>query len=190
MNLKKRTYFFIILILIFSYILITFNIEKKLEINAETFDTPITASEPTEPYMNIVIEEPAEQKVSEDSITVEQSYNDVKTYEEKAIDISEDEKDVEQSYLGSYRITGYDTCSNCCGSSTGITASGEKAIAWYTCAASKDIPFGTKLYIEGLGNFCVQDRGGFGKNTIDICVNDHEEAYGITGTYDVYIVNN
>lgn len=92
-------------------------------------------------------------------------------------------------YLGEYRITGYCTCSKCCGKSDGITASGTTATVGRTCAAGKDLPFGTVLYIKGIGYRTVEDRGG-GVNGghIDVLCENHSECYALTGHYDVYVV--
>ena len=62
------------------------------------------------------------------------------------------------TYLGRYYITGYDTCVQCCGKSNGITASGTTATVGRTCAAN-DFSFGTRLYIDGLGERVVEDCG-------------------------------
>lgn len=92
-------------------------------------------------------------------------------------------------YLGRYKITGYDTCAKCCGKVDGITASGTRAIVGRTCAASKDLPFGTRLYIEGIGERIVEDRGGGVKGDhIDVLCEDHPACYAITGYYEVYII--
>ncbi len=92
-------------------------------------------------------------------------------------------------YLGRYWCTGYDTCAKCCGKSDGVTASGTQATVGRTCAASKDLPFGTRLYIEGIGERIVEDRGG-GVNGahIDVLCQDHAQCYEITGWYEVWIV--
>lgn len=93
--------------------------------------------------------------------------------------------------VGKFRITGYDPyCAHCCDKTDGITASGKQATFWNTIAADKSrFPFGTKLYIEGLGTFTVEDRGGAIKNNkIDVAVPSHDDAYKITGNYNVYIV--
>ena len=93
------------------------------------------------------------------------------------------------TYVGTKFITGYDTCVDCCGKSDGITASGAYASPWWTCAMGYSFPFGTVIYIDGLGTFCCQDRGAFGDEKVDILVNNHPEAYEITGYYDVYVVS-
>lgn len=73
------------------------------------------------------------------------------------------------------RITKYCACMTCCGKTNGITASGTKAKEGRTCAADVSIyPFGTKLYIEGVGWRTVEDVGGaVNGNKIDIYVDDH-----------------
>ncbi len=77
----------------------------------------------------------------------------------------------------------YCACSKCCGSSTGLTASGERASAWHTVAAGSKYPMGTIIYIPALsekangGWFVVQDRGGaISNNKLDIFVGSHNEA--------------
>lgn len=96
----------------------------------------------------------------------------------------------ERKFLGRFRITGYCTCARCCGNSNGITASGTTATVGRTCAAAKGIPFGTVLYIDGIGERVVEDRGGFAANTIDVLCEDHPACYRITGWYDVWEVQN
>ena len=75
-----------------------------------------------------------------------------------------------------YKITAYCPCSKCCGKTNGMTASGTKATAGRTVAASSKFAFGTKLNIGG-HIYTVEDRGGAVKgNKIDIFVNTHAEA--------------
>jgi len=64
--------------------------------------------------------------------------------------------------LGAYRITGYSACVRCCGKSDGITADGTYAPAakYRIVAAPKGIPFGTRMWIDGVGEVVVHDRGG------------------------------
>lgn len=76
-----------------------------------------------------------------------------------------------------YKITAYCPCSKCCGKyANGYTASGTKATAGRTLAASSKFSFGTKLSINGK-TYVVEDRGGAIKgNKIDMYVNTHSEA--------------
>ena len=51
-------------------------------------------------------------------------------------------------------------------------------IPGYSIAMSKDIPFGTTVYIEGYGYYVVEDRGGgVGPGHIDIACVDHNSCY-------------
>lgn len=75
-----------------------------------------------------------------------------------------------------YKVTAYCPCAKCCGKASGRTASGTKATAGRTVAASSQFAFGTKLNIGG-HTYVVEDRGGAVKgNKIDIFVNSHAEA--------------
>ncbi len=89
-----------------------------------------------------------------------------------------------------YKVTAYCPCKRCCGYtkggkyywSNGITASGKKGR--YGVIACNHLKFGTKVKIEGLGIFTVEDRGArsyFGsfKNInkhIDIYMPNHNQA--------------
>jgi 3D (Asp-Asp-Asp) domain-containing protein len=86
-------------------------------------------------------------------------------------------KTIQQSVTETYIITAYCPCVKCCGKTDGITASGEKAVQGITVAMDKTKPFGTKIYIDGVGERIVQDRGGAIKgNRIDLYFNDHQSA--------------
>lgn len=96
--------------------------------------------------------------------------------------------EVPMTPLGEYKVVGYDPyCTHCCPRGDGITASGVKATIGKTCAI-EGLPFGTKLYISGLGEYVVEDRGVKG-NIIDIACASHDDCYAITGTYEVFIIN-
>ena len=94
------------------------------------------------------------------------------------------------AYLGAYRVTFYCNCSQCCGiwAGSSVGASGMSLIPWYTCACGSEIPFGSRLYIEGLGEFMCVDRG-VGWGCVDIYINDHSEipSWG-AGYFDTYLI--
>ena len=98
-----------------------------------------------------------------------------------------------KAYLGDFTITYYCTenYSHTCGGG-GTTASGTQVTPYQTAAVDTSvIPFGTKLYIEGIGYRIAEDRGGAVKgNKIDLAVTTHEEALnlGIDRNVTVYIV--
>lgn len=75
-----------------------------------------------------------------------------------------------------FKVTAYCSCAKCCGKTTGYTASGTKATAGRTVAASAQFAYGTKLIINGK-EYTVEDRGGaITGNKIDIYMNSHAEA--------------
>lgn len=94
-----------------------------------------------------------------------------------------------------FRVTAYCSCYECCGKwalnrpkdengheiVTG--ASGKRLIANYSCAST--YPFGTKIEVDGLGTFEVQDRlaqwvvDKYGENLIDIYVDNHQDIQRI-----------
>lgn len=107
----------------------------------------------------------------------------------RAQEIWREEKE-NRTYLGEYQITGYDPyCAHCCGKKVadGITASGEPAEVGKTIAM-KGIPFGTRILIDGLGEYIVQDRG-VGEGVIDVACNGHEACYAATGRYEVWRID-
>lgn len=98
---------------------------------------------------------------------------------------------IQQSVTETYIITAYCPCAQCCGKNDGITASGEKAMQGVTVAMNRSIPFGTKIYIEGVGERIVQDRGGAIKgNRIDLYFENHQSALNFgRQTKEVTILN-
>ena len=56
-------------------------------------------------------------------------------------------------------VTAYCPCAKCCGKwAGGRTADGHMPAPGVTCAASRSVPFGTRLLIPGVGWRTVQDR--------------------------------
>lgn len=109
----------------------------------------------------------------------------VQAYESVSAEV---ETPPQRKYLGQYTIYAYCPCVKCCGKTNGITASGTIATEGRTIAST--LPFGTKLYIEGVGERVVEDRGGgIGTGKIDIFMSDHETAlkFGVR-KLDVYEV--
>ncbi len=92
--------------------------------------------------------------------------------------------------FGTCKITFYCSCAKCCGHSHGITASGKKATEGRTIAVdTSKIPLGSKVYIEGFGDFIAEDRGGAIKNNkIDIYLNSHSQCLKMGVKYaNVYV---
>ena len=75
-------------------------------------------------------------------------------------------------------ITGYCACPKCCGKNAkGITAAGTRPMQGRTVAASRSIPLGTRIHIEGIGWRVVEDRTAKRfDGRVDIYFRSHDEA--------------
>lgn len=98
--------------------------------------------------------------------------------------------ELDENYLGKFKITYFCACSKCCGEyalnrpkdkngkDVVFTASGKKAVPWYTIAADTNVlPFGTKVVIDG-AEYEVMDTGSAVKGkVIDIYVGSSSDAH-------------
>lgn len=72
----------------------------------------------------------------------------------------------------------YTAAADECGKNDGITASGIMVTENRTLACPPNYPFGTKIAIEGMGEFRCEDRGGAIKgNKFDIYMETKAEAF-------------
>jgi 3D (Asp-Asp-Asp) domain-containing protein len=72
----------------------------------------------------------------------------------------------------------YTAAADECGKSDGITASGNMVKGNHTLACPRNYEFGTKVYIEGMGTYICEDRGGAIKgNRFDIYMETKQEAF-------------
>jgi len=98
-------------------------------------------------------------------------------------------------------ITAYCACKEVCTKGTGITANGQKPIQGITIAASRTIPFGSKVIVpssillfsplQGSNNFTVQDRLAKRYDSrFDIYYKSHADAkkFGIKTNQTVTII--
>lgn len=98
-------------------------------------------------------------------------------------------------YVGEYDCTAYCTekYEHICGEGHGLTASGQPVQADFSVAVSDTdkFPYGTMLYIEGVGIRIVQDTGGgLADDQIDLAVDTHENAldWGVKEDLKVFVV--
>lgn len=90
-------------------------------------------------------------------------------------------------YVGDYRITAYAFYEG--GGENYYTAGGYEPVPYWTCATTEEFDFGTVLYIEGIGEVQVQDRGGFAPGIIDLHIGwDSMDSFE-DKTRAVYIVH-
>lgn len=90
-------------------------------------------------------------------------------------------------YVGDYRVTAYAYYEG--GTENYYTASGEEPIPYYTVATGDEFEFGTILFIDGLGEVEVMDRGGFGPGIIDYHIGDSPMSSFEDRTRAVYVVH-
>lgn len=92
-------------------------------------------------------------------------------------------KESNKQYVGTFQLTAY---YNAYGNHT---ASGTWPTAGRTVAIN-GIPLGTRVYIEGIGERVVEDRGGMGYSTVDIFYNTYNECVQFGRKYNrkVYIL--
>lgn len=89
-------------------------------------------------------------------------------------------------YVGEYRVTAFNYYEG--NGENYHTASGATPTPYYTVATNDEFPFGTVLYIDGIGEVEVQDRGAFPDGVIDLHIGyDSMDSFEDT-TRSVYVV--
>ena len=102
--------------------------------------------------------------------------------------------DLTLTYAGAFSCTAYcaEEYAHICGEGHGITSSGAKVQPGVTIAADTSVlPYGTVIYVEGVGLRVVQDTGSaVVGNKLDVVVNTHAEALSWSGwgSHRVWIV--
>lgn len=106
--------------------------------------------------------------------------NDKKQAQDELIrNLNEQLNAYQQNFIGSFHLTGYCPCVSCSGGWGAATATGAVPEDGTTIAVDpRVIPYGTRVYIEGVGYRVAQDCGGAIKNNrIDIYVNHHSDCF-------------
>jgi len=160
-------------------------------------DAKVTVKEETpEQSAEVIPEDTGGSEDTDDTADYETPSSDASD-EETAQEEVQDEPESENSesgssnqgtYLGTFKLTAYCSCSSCCGSwSGGPTASGAMPSAGRTVAMG-GVSFGTKLLING-NVYTVEDRGtAYGH--VDIYMGSHSQALSFGLQYaEVYQLN-
>lgn len=167
-----------------------------LEVEAATTEAVTTEEVTTEMTTEATTEKITTQATTETTteVTTEQTTEATEpptedfTEEVEEIPIEETEAVIESpessesgNYLGWYELTAYEWTGSPC-------ANGNYPTAGYTVACN-DLALGTRIYIEGYGEYVVEDTGGMGSGVIDIYLGDPESCiqFGRQGA-NVYLV--
>ena len=125
---------------------------------------------------------------ADDSSAYDDSYTESSASSESSDSSSEGSSSSSQgTYLGTFTLTAYCNCAQCCGTAGNLTASGTVPTAGRTVAMA-GVPFGTQLLING-NVYTVEDLGTpYGH--VDIYFNSHSEAlaFGLQSA-EVYRLN-
>ena len=159
-NLKRFVIFISTVVFVVVYILALFYIKTITE---------------TKINKNLEISEKLQ-----NSIIIEVEAEEIPKKFEKATTI--ETKEPEFTSLGSFNVTAYCCCKECCGKAPthptyGITATGTKATEGRTIAVDPTIiPLGTTVYLNGT-SYVAEDTGSAIKGKkIDLFINDHQRA--------------
>lgn len=139
--------------------------EPRLVFEEPVYEEPVVEEQPQEPIVDEpVIEEPVTEPPVEDEPQPVES-------EERSM-----------TYLGNLKITGYVATGN-------PTASGcYPYVGGVAMSRSYGLPWGTTIYIDGLGYYTLNDCGcSYG--VVDVFCDSVSECYDLTSWRDVYIVN-
>lgn len=116
------------------------------------------------------------------------SVADVPEIREEPVEIQQEEiAEPSMEYVGDYRVTAYAYYEG--GGENYYTAGGWEPVPYYTVATGDEFDLGTVLYIEGIGEVQVQDRGGFGPGIIDLHIGYDSMDSFEDMTRAVYIVH-
>ena len=125
---------------------------------------------------------------TDNSSSYDDSYTESSDSSESCDSSSESSSSSSQgTYLGTFTLTAYCNCAQCCGTAGNLTASGTVPTAGRTVAMA-GVPFGTQLLING-NVYTVEDLGTpYGH--VDIYFNSHSEAlaFGLQSA-EVYRLN-
>lgn len=164
-------------------------LDKKLNVLAEELaavPTPevhtVTDAVPEEPSDDEIVMS-VRPELSDTSEETLEASGTILEDEPKEI-VTEEVKDVPEAsrtFLGVYELTAYEWTGNPC-------ANGNYPSCGYTVACNS-LPLGSRIYIEGYGEYVVEDRGGMADNVIDVYMGDYDTCIQFgRQTANVYLV--
>ena len=106
---------------------------------------------------------------------------------EEVVETTNEEEVLDNREYWTFEISYYCGCWNCTQNGDLTTASGTIAEQGRTVATPSDIPFGSEVYIDGIGTLIAEDRGGYIEYTyddygnvvmrLDVYLDSHELCY-------------
>lgn len=160
--------------------------QTTMMITTQTTMTAIQTTTPMTSFTTLI-------DTTDTTLNTSEHYNYIETQiESKTIDLENFETEIiteptiaeteTKTYLGNLRITGYVATGN-------PTALGEMPyVGGVALNQSYGLAYGTRIYIEGFGEYIVNDTGcAYG--VVDVFCNTVEECYALTSYADVYIMN-
>ena len=181
--------FSIVLSILLVIVTITFTdrinrINERLE-QLEAHTTAVTVIE--SPDLHTVTDDILTEPEISTSDTLEGSEKAFKGEEvelstEEIKDDSRASESVQRVYLGEYELTAYEWTGEVCDD-------GNYPSCGYTVGCNS-LPLGTRIYIEGYGEYVVEDRGGMADNVIDIYMEDYDSCIQFgRRTANVYLID-
>lgn len=161
-----------------------FTVLTMVGLNVPARDTAAEETTPLSQFTLDILEThkaEVETQAANDEKCKEHLGNKVKT--DKAYKMQEKENIAEnqKTMIGTFQLTAYVATGNPC-------ASGVYPTPNHTVACNS-LPLGTKIYIDGLGEYTVEDTGGMGYGVIDVFVSDYSTAIQFgRRSADVYII--
>jgi 3D (Asp-Asp-Asp) domain-containing protein len=126
--------------------------------------TDATPAEPVEvsKELNIYFGTPSEPQEDTEEIVQASEATETTAFKEEATEEPVEGSGGELEYAGIFELTAYTWTGNPC-------ANGNYPTAGHT-VASNYFPLGTRIYIEGMGEYVVEDIGGMATNVIDVYI--------------------
>lgn len=151
-------------------------------IRENPYEDLTTEGDPLAEFMLVLRREPTPRT---EAIDAEENVGRLQTEVDNLTAELNAQTDLTLTYAGSFSCTAYcaEEYAHICGEGHGITSSGAKVQPGVTVAADTSIlPYGTVVYIEGVGLRVVQDTGSaVVGNKLDVAVNTHAEALSWSG---------
>lgn len=130
------------------------------------------------------ISEQLEQTTAKELFWISEQLDEEQAYYEDPQEAEKIDAALDWHYIEDCTLTAYCACSECCGKSDGITATGTIAQEGVTIAVDPDvIPLGSWVEINGNMYHAEDIGGGVSGNHIDVFFSDHAAAedFGVRG---------